>query len=97
MIFIIINVWFELCNKSSSLVNMKLSHLLGIFHKSLLKHVHVLQYWYISCIKGPQPNWDPDIVEALDDDFDMKDPDNILDDDFMLKANAPDDGTQFNE
>ncbi|XP_071148947.1 protein LTV1 homolog isoform X1 [Mytilus edulis] len=48
-------------------------------------------------ITGPQPNWDPDIVEALDDDFDMKDPDNILDDDFMLKANAPDDGTQFND
>ena len=38
---------------------------------------------------GPQPNWDPDIVEALDDDFDMDDPDNQLEDDFILKANKP--------
>ena len=36
---------------------------------------------------GPQPDWDPDIVEALDDDFDFDDPDNQLDDDFIVKAN----------
>lgn len=39
-------------------------------------------------IKGPQPDWDPDIVEGLDDDFDFNDPDNMLDDDFMMMANA---------
>lgn len=38
-------------------------------------------------VRGPQPDWDPDIVEALDDDFDFDDPDNQLDDDFILKAN----------
>ena len=38
---------------------------------------------------GPQPNWDPDIVEALDDDFDFDNPDNQLDDDFISKAMAP--------
>jgi len=43
---------------------------------------------------GPLIGWDPDIVEALDEDFDLDDPDNILDDDFVLKANQ-DDG--FNE
>ncbi|KAG7275000.1 hypothetical protein CRUP_001093 [Coryphaenoides rupestris] len=30
---------------------------------------------------------DPDIVAALDEDFDFDDPDNVLDDDFILKAN----------
>lgn len=31
---------------------------------------------------------DPDIVAALDEDFDFDDPENILDDDFMAKANS---------
>lgn len=37
-------------------------------------------------VTGPQPTWDPDIVAALDDDFDYDDPENTLDDDFMLAA-----------
>jgi len=37
-------------------------------------------------LKGPRPDWDPDIVEALDDDFDYENPDNQLDDDFVVKA-----------
>lgn len=41
---------------------------------------------------GPKPDWDPDIVAALDDDFDYGDLENELEDDFILKANAePDD------
>ncbi|KAG8577521.1 hypothetical protein GDO81_010209, partial [Engystomops pustulosus] len=32
---------------------------------------------------------DPDIVAALDDDFDFENPDNQLDDDFILHANDP--------
>ncbi|KAG8260660.1 Protein ltv1 [Homalodisca vitripennis] len=31
---------------------------------------------------------DPDVVAAMDEDFDFDDPDNMLDDDFVLKANA---------
>lgn len=31
---------------------------------------------------------DPDIVAALDEDFDFDDPDNILEDDFIVKANT---------
>lgn len=31
---------------------------------------------------------DPDIVAALDEDFDFEDPDNVLDDDFILQANS---------
>lgn len=38
-------------------------------------------------ISGPRLDMDPDIVAALDEDFDYDDPDNILDDDFIIKAN----------
>ena len=41
---------------------------------------------------GPQVDWDPDIVAALDDDVDFDDPDNELDDDFVIKAMGGDDG-----
>lgn len=37
---------------------------------------------------GLQLDLDPDIVAALDDDFDFDDPDNELEDDFMQLANA---------
>lgn len=37
--------------------------------------------------RGPQPDWDPDIVACLDDDIDLDDPDNILEDDFIKMAN----------
>ncbi|XP_056441849.1 protein LTV1 homolog [Gadus chalcogrammus] len=40
-------------------------------------------------ISGPRLDLDPDIVAALDEDFDYEDPDNVLDDDFILKANDP--------
>ena len=40
--------------------------------------------------RGPLIGWDPDIVEALDEDFDLDDPENLLDDDFVLKANQVD-------
>ncbi|XP_041640193.1 protein LTV1 homolog [Cheilinus undulatus] len=39
-------------------------------------------------ISGPRLDMDPDIVAALDEDFDYDDPDNILEDDFILKANS---------
>lgn len=35
---------------------------------------------------GPHPEWDPDVVAALDDDFDFDNEDNQLEDDFVLKA-----------
>lgn len=34
-------------------------------------------------------DFDPDIVAALDDDFDFDDPANLLEDDFILQANKP--------
>lgn len=39
-------------------------------------------------ISGPRLDMDPDIVAALDEDFDYDDPDNLLDDDFVCKANS---------
>ncbi|CAJ1052839.1 protein LTV1 homolog [Xyrichtys novacula] len=39
-------------------------------------------------ISGPRLDMDPDIVAALDEDFDFDDPDNILEDDFIFKANS---------
>lgn len=41
---------------------------------------------------GPRLDMDPDIVAALDEDFDFEDPSNVLDDDFVLKANEVTDG-----
>ena len=55
------------------------------------------QYNHDLCfsVAGPQPDWDPDIVAALDDDFDFDNPENQLDDDFVVEANAP--GTHDNK
>ncbi|GAA6065587.1 protein LTV1 homolog isoform X1, partial [Tachysurus ichikawai] len=38
-------------------------------------------------ISGPRLDMDPDIVAALDEDFDFDDPENVLEDDFVVKAN----------
>jgi len=38
---------------------------------------------------GLRLDLDPDIVAAMDEDFDYDDPDNMLDDDFVARANAP--------
>uniref|UniRef100_A0A286Y0R7 Protein LTV1 homolog n=1 Tax=Cavia porcellus TaxID=10141 RepID=A0A286Y0R7_CAVPO len=40
-------------------------------------------------ISGPRLDFDPDIVAALHDDLDFDDPENMLEDDFILQANRP--------
>uniref|UniRef100_A0A8D0F6I1 Protein LTV1 homolog n=1 Tax=Strix occidentalis caurina TaxID=311401 RepID=A0A8D0F6I1_STROC len=45
-------------------------------------------------VSGPRLDFDPDIVAALDDDFDFDNPENILEDDFVLQANEPQKGKQ---
>ena len=42
---------------------------------------------FLNLFSGPQLDWDPDIVAALDEDFNFSDPENELDDDFVLHAN----------
>uniref|UniRef100_A0A182P8H2 Protein LTV1 homolog n=1 Tax=Anopheles epiroticus TaxID=199890 RepID=A0A182P8H2_9DIPT len=39
--------------------------------------------------RGPRPDWDPDVVAALDEDFDFNNPDNELEDNFMELAMKP--------
>lgn len=39
---------------------------------------------------GLRLDLDPDIVAAMDEDFDFDDPDNQLEDDFIMMANASD-------
>lgn len=41
--------------------------------------------------RGPRPDWDPDVVAALDEDFDFGDEENLLEDDFMVLAGGPQD------
>ncbi|XP_062429729.1 protein LTV1 homolog [Rhea pennata] len=43
-------------------------------------------------VSGPRLDFDPDIVAALDDDFEFDNPENILEDDFVLQANEPEKG-----
>ena len=43
--------------------------------------------FYFSHSSGPRPDWDPDIVATLDDDYEHCD---TLDDDFVGVANASD-------
>lgn len=46
---------------------------------------------------GPRPDLNPDIVAALDDDFNFDDPENALEDNFMeLAMGAADDGSDEN-
>lgn len=44
---------------------------------------------FSNLLLGPRLDFDPDIVAALDDDFDFDNPDNLLEDDFIVKANVP--------
>ncbi|KAL1441048.1 hypothetical protein MTO96_008800 [Rhipicephalus appendiculatus] len=46
---------------------------------------------------GPRPDWDPDVVAALDDDFDFEDDENILEDDFIQLADGPVDATDVDD
>ncbi|XP_070555780.1 LOW QUALITY PROTEIN: protein LTV1 homolog [Ptychodera flava] len=43
-------------------------------------------------ISGPRLDLDPDVVAAMDDDFNFENPDNELDDDFVVKASEATDG-----
>ena len=52
-------------------------HVRGVWHR-----------WFPLPLPGPQPDWDPDIVAGLDEDFDYENPANQLEDDFMEFANA---------
>jgi len=50
----------------------------------MLLNLDMYNFFFI----GPRPDLDPDIVAALDDDFNYEDPDNELDDDFVAMADG---------
>ncbi|XP_067633639.1 protein LTV1 homolog [Eurosta solidaginis] len=44
-------------------------------------------------VVGPRPDWDPDVVAALDEDSDFDNEENLLEDDFVMKAMADESDT----
>ncbi|CAG9764118.1 unnamed protein product [Ceutorhynchus assimilis] len=48
-------------------------------------------------VSGPQLHLDPELVAAMDDDFDYNDPDNQLEDDFIQLAQGVASDDEFNE
>lgn len=48
-------------------------------------------------VSGPRPDLDPDVVAAMEEDFDYDNPDNEIDDDFITLANADGSDMEFDE
>ncbi|XP_067120677.1 protein LTV1 homolog [Centruroides vittatus] len=67
----------------------------SVFQSAIEEKVGLLNK--VTPIKGPRPDWDPDIVAALDDDFNFDDPENELEDDFITIANNVDSDEELTE
>lgn len=83
---------FRISEKSTEIKEPKIQLPSSVFASDVERDVGVLNEAF--AIKGPRPDWDPDIVEGLDDDFDFENPDNQLEDDFIIQANSSE---PFNE
>ena len=59
---------------------MPLTYVIAFNYMILIPSFSVL------CCTGPRFDLDPDIVAAMDEDFDFDDPDNQLEDDFIVMA-----------
>lgn len=57
----------------------------SVFESEFQEQVGLLNKAFAS--SGPRPDLDPDVVAALDEDFDRADPENELEDDFIQLAN----------
>jgi len=68
---------FGVLNLPAEVLPSKFEENIGMLNKGVLP-------------RGPQPDWDPDIVTCLDDDLDMEQSDNFLEDNFIQLANAED-------
>ena len=53
---------------------------------SMYKCMYIYMYFVCLLSSGPQPNWDPDIVAALDNPDMNFDLDDQLEDDFILQV-----------
>ena len=64
-----------------------LLHGIELHLKQLVILLILTTFFFTSFIlSGPRPDLDPDVVAALDDALDLNDPDNVLDDDFVIKV-----------
>lgn len=72
------------CDKSTPKINLPSS----VFASSVEEKVGMLNK--AAPVSGPQLDLDPDVVAAMDDDFDFDDPENELEDNFIELANAGD-------
>lgn len=80
----------------SSVFESEVEEKIGILNKAAPQSGNIKQFklhnmtliysCFINCI-GLRLDLDPDIVAAMDDDFDFENPDNELEDDFMVLAN----------
>ena len=52
----------------------------------LLLEFSLQDFSFVFFLLGPRLDLDPDLVAAMDEDFDFEDPDNELEDDFILIA-----------
>ncbi|XP_029667816.1 protein LTV1 homolog isoform X2 [Formica exsecta] len=70
------------CDKDAPKINLPSS----VFASNVEEKVGMLNK--AAPISGPQLDLDPDMVAAMDDDFDFDDPENQLEDNFIKMANA---------
>lgn len=74
------NVYLESKNSKSSSIMLPSS----VFESNVVEREDLSKKAALPV--GPQLDWDPDIVEAMEDDFDFDDPNNQLNDDFVVQA-----------
>ncbi|RWS16900.1 protein LTV1-like protein [Dinothrombium tinctorium] len=76
--------WQKLCGSTSKKSEKKVMLPSSLFASGVEEEEGMLNKAALPV--GPQPDWDPDIVAAMDEDFDFDDPQNIIDDDFVNQA-----------
>jgi len=70
------------CDKNTPKINLPSS----VFASNVEEKVGMLNK--AAPVSGPRLDFDPDVVAAMDDDFDFDDPENQLEDNFIELANA---------
>ena len=61
----------------------------SVLYLLIISFTDIFSFQFGDIFLGPQLDWDPDIVAGLDVDFNYDDPDNILEDDFIVRAEGP--------
>ena len=72
--------------RSSYSTKVQVSFILCKVRGVLLGGIHESRLYIFYYTAGPQLDWDPDVVAGLDEDFDFDNPENLLEDDFIIQA-----------